>query len=186
MNEYATQAELKNWIGITDNIDDDNLDIALEAASRQVDRICGRRFYADSVATARTYTPSNDLLHVFTEDFHSTTGLVVVSNGTTLTLDTDFELVLNSVDRPYTGLRAINWLYKDSQRKTVSVTAKWGWAAVPADIKLATLILAARLFKRKDSIQGALGFGDLGAMRLSANDPDVTTLLAGYRKVMWA
>lgn len=182
-NEYATRDELKTHTSIADALDDDNLDIALEAASRHIDALCGRRFYADSVATARTYTPANDLYSVFTDDFYTTSGLVVVNNGTTLVNGTDFELTQYSTYRPYEGLVSFNALYKDKKRKTVSVTAKWGWTAVPVEIKDATLILATKLFKRKDAPQGIVGFGDMGGMRLSANDPDVTNLIAPYRKI---
>jgi hypothetical protein len=54
---------------------------------------------------------------------------------------------------------------------------------VPAAVKLATLIQATRLLKRRETPEGAMGFGDLGAVRLSGKDPDVERLLAPLKKL---
>lgn len=48
--------------------------------------------------------------------------------------------------------------------------------------KLAALILAARLWKRRDSPLGLLGGGEFGAVRLGFKDPDVELLLVGLRR----
>lgn len=49
--------------------------------------------------------------------------------------------------------------------------------------RLAALMLAGRLYKRKASPEGVAGFGDLGVVRVLADDPDVSLLLARVRKV---
>lgn len=54
---------------------------------------------------------------------------------------------------------------------------------VPAAIKLATLIQATRLMKRRDSPEGALGFADVGVIRLSGKDPDVAALLEPFKRL---
>jgi hypothetical protein len=68
----------------------------------------------------------------------------------------------------------------DSSIAAVRVTARWGWSAVPTAVKQATILLASRGFKRYDSALGVAGFGDLGAIRVSRTDPDVTALLEPY------
>lgn len=40
----------------------------------------------------------------------------------------------------------------------------------------ACLIHAARLYRRRDSIDGTLGFGDLGLVRVGRADPDIEAL----------
>jgi hypothetical protein len=66
----------------------------------------------------------------------------------------------------------------------VQVTAAWGWSADPAAVVNATLIQAARIFKRRTSPEGVVGgFQDFGAVRVSSRmDPDVMDLLAPYRR----
>jgi hypothetical protein len=51
-------------------------------------------------------------------------------------------------------------------------------------VKLAALILGARIWKRKNSPEGVLGgFQDFGAVRISSRqDPDVVNLLVDYRR----
>jgi hypothetical protein len=58
-----------------------------------------------------------------------------------------------------------------------------GWAAVPSAVKQATIIQAARIFKRLDSPLGVAGFEDLGIMRVGRGlDTDVAQLVAAYVK----
>ena len=47
----------------------------------------------------------------------------------------------------------------------------------PADVVYGAGMLAARLFRRKDNIDGVMVFGDTGAMYVRRNDPDVARLL---------
>ncbi len=68
----------------------------------------------------------------------------------------------------------------------IQVTARWGWPVVPPEITEATLLLAARLFKRKDSPGGVASFGDFGPVRISNIDVDVTNLLAPFGKQLVA
>jgi hypothetical protein len=64
---------------------------------------------------------------------------------------------------------------------TVRVTANFGFAtAVPTEIRQATMLLAARYYKRFDSPLGVAGFGDLGAMRVSRTDPDIHAILQPF------
>ena len=54
-NGYCTQNQLKGFVGIptSDSGDNDLLDDAINAASRQIDAFCGRIFYAETSASAR-------------------------------------------------------------------------------------------------------------------------------------
>jgi Phage gp6-like head-tail connector protein len=44
----------------------------------------------------------------------------------------------------------------------------------------ATLLLAARLYKRRLSSEGVAGWNELGVVRIIATDPDITRLLERY------
>ncbi len=199
-NGYTTLTAMKNFLSIVDSSDDTLLEGFIESASRSIDRIANRRFYADASASARKYRAYNDLF-VYVDDISSTTGLVVKIDDdgdgtfeTTLAINTDFlvePLTAASKDRPFTQLTMVNtsftWpifpgLFSNGLRPGVEVTAKWGWPAVPDDIETACQILTADLYKRKDSPGGILGLGDLGAIRMSPLGRDVTAMVRAYKK----
>lgn len=47
----------------------------------------------------------------------------------------------------------------------------------PADVALGANMLATRLYRRKDNIDGVMVFGDSGALYVRRNDPDIAMLL---------
>jgi hypothetical protein len=92
-------------------------------------------------------------------------------------------------NHPATRIRAVDdYLFNVLDKEaTVRVTGVYGWSAVPTAIKQATVIQAARIFKRNDSPTGIVGFGDMGAIRVGVQlDPDVKHLIDVYRKVRFA
>jgi len=191
---YITVAELAESLSLTETFADDDMAQAIDAASAEVDRRCDRTFGIDASPTTRYYTPNASLV-VFIDDLTNTTTPVVSVDlgldGTfaqSLTLNTQFMLEpLNAVADgvPFTTIRV------DAQRssayfplapRTVRVTGTFGWPAVPAGVKEATAILAARFMKRvREAPFGVAGFGiDGSAVRVSAYDPDVDALLAKF------
>jgi hypothetical protein len=199
-NGYATLTQIKGYMSISDNTDNDLLEDLIESASRSIDRIANRRFYLDATASARLYRAYSDIF-VYIDDLGSTTDLVVKTdsngNGTyskTLTLNQDYildPLTAPSLSRPYTQLTMVSntesWpifpgLTQNGLRPGVQVTARWGWPSVPDDINMACLILTADLYKRKDAPGGILGLGDLGVVRMSPLGRDVTAMVRAYKK----
>jgi hypothetical protein len=57
---------------------------------------------------------------------------------------------------------------------------------VPKPIKLATVLLAMRLYKRMDSPLGVAGVGELGVIRVSRIDPDIDAMIQPFKKVRMA
>ena len=199
-NGYATLAEIKAYMSISDTTDDSLLENLVESASRSIDRIANRRFYLDATASARLYRAYSNIF-VFVDDIGTTSSLVVAidenGNGTyskTLTLNTDYildPLTSQSLNRPFTQLTMVSntesWpifpgLTSNGLRPGVQVTARWGWPSVPDDLNMACLILTADLYKRKDAPGGILGLGDLGVVRMSPIGRDVTAMVRAYKK----
>lgn len=193
-----TSTQLKSHLNIADSTDDTVIGYAVNAANQAVVRWCGRTFDATTTASAsaRTYRPRSTTLTI-TDDFWTTTALAVKTDAgddgtyeTTLTLNTDFIVeplngMEDGVSVPYRRLLATSLLFSPYHTiPNVQVTAAWGWSAVPDDVFEATLIKAARLFKRRTSPEGVVGgFQDFGALRISSReDPDVVALLAPYRR----
>ncbi len=203
-DQYVDKDDLKTYIGISGSGQDNNIDNAINAASRQIDKVCGRYFYQDSTANAKTFTPvSNIYLEI--PDISTTTGLIVKTDTTddgsfdkTLTINTDFilrptnpKLIADaggtSYYEPYDEIRILNT--RSSERfdpsiiNNVQVTAKFGFSRVPDAIKQATLIQALRLFKRKDTQFNVFGNDETGTIELfNKMDPDAKELLKGYRR----
>jgi len=200
-NGYATLAEIKAYLSISDTTDDTLLEKLVESSSRSIDKIANRRFYADTSATTRLYRAYSDIF-VYTDDISGTSGLVVKvdedGNGTyskTVTLNTDFimdPLTASALGRPFTQLTMVSntetWpifpgLTQNGLRPGVQVTAKFGWPSVPSDVNVACLILTADLYKRKDAPGGVLGLGDLGVIRMSPVGRDVSQMVRAYQKI---
>lgn len=194
-NGYATLAEAKAYLSISDSIDDTMLESMIEAASRSIDNIAGRRFYLDASATARLYRGTNPYI-LTVDDFGSTTGLALALDTggdgtyeTTLTYNVDYVVEpFNAVaiGKPYTqitlvGGQLLPWLLPNL-RPSVQLTAKWGFPTVPEDISQACLILTADMYKRKDSVGGNLGISELGAIRMSPLGRDIAAMTRAYRR----
>ena len=192
---YATLDQLKTRMDIGDNIDDTRLGEALDSASSEIERWCQRQFNDAGAASARTYTADGySLLRV--DDFHTTVGLVVATDTgedgsyATTWASTDYQLEpLNGVvdgrpGWPYNRIRAVGsytfpllW----PRRTSVQVTARWGWAAVPAQVTEACLLIAAESFKLGDAPFGVAGFSEFGPVRVRMNSR-AQSLLTPYRR----
>jgi len=76
-NGYATLADVKAALKITDNMDDSLLEIAVESASRLIDGYTGRYFYNAGTAT-RNYA-ANDSYTVTIDDLQSLSELATTN-----------------------------------------------------------------------------------------------------------
>lgn len=188
---YASLYTVRLALGINNDTSRDALiQSACEAASRYIDDTCGRRFYADTTATARTYrlrgrayqTDEGQALMV--DDISSTSGLVVaVGYGASFSTITDYETAPDNalaLGQPITELirTAGTWSYSRFSR--VRVTAKWGFPSVPDAIAEAAKLQAMRLYRRKDSPEGVMASAEWGAVRVTRIDPDVEALIRPY------
>lgn len=189
---YATLAQVKAALRITDSVDDSLLEMAIESASRAIDQYTARNFYNAGTAV-RYYAPS-DSLNVEIDDMISLSSLQTMSDDdqvydTTWASD-DYQLeplngIVDGIAQPYNHIRAIGdyTFLTLGGEATIKVTAVWGWSAVPIQVTQATVIQASRIFKRLDSPLGIIS-GELGSMRVGSRlDPDVAQLVDSLRKI---
>lgn len=195
-NGYCTLNELKASlrIPVSDTIDDDLLELAVEAASRDIDQASERIFY--SLSDTRIFIP-RDSSNTAIDDLVSVTSIKTSTSAdgafdVTWT-SSDYQLMpLNGVAGgmtvPYDLIYAVgDYSFPQSgQEATVEVVGTWGFSSVPVAIKQATVLLSARIFKRNDSPGGVMGFGDLGIIRVGRMDPDIDKLIQPYRKIRFA
>lgn len=202
-----TAAELEGWLkagNFTGSVHDTNVTAVTAAVESSVIRYCGRSFEKIAVSSeaARVYgwTDQGSWRGIVSStcavvhDIWDITNLVVkTDDGDSGTYSTtwdsgDYQLEpLNHLEgdsySPYWRIRSVNGrTFPRGKRSGLQVTAAWGWTAVPADVKQAALIKAARVFTRQTSPQGVAGFGEFGVVRISSKtDPDVADLLQPYR-----
>jgi len=186
--EYVASADLKAYLRITDTDDDVQIDLAVTAASRAVDRYTNRQFGLLSAPEARKYTARWDKSRckwvVDIDDLMTNVGLTVAGDAAI----TDYSLRPTNADlkgKPWTQIVLNSG--GNGREDGVTVTAKFGWSDVPVAIQQATLLQASRLFKRRDAPFGVAGSPEQGSeLRLLAKvDADVEVVLGPYRR-WWA
>lgn len=178
---YCTRTEFKSYLGLkdSDTSKDVLIDWAINSATAEIDNHCRRQFNKDTTASARTYVPNRGGLSVRTHDFYDLASLEIKTMRPDGSLGnawatTDYVLEpLNGIGpdaRPGWPYRIIRPRRGLGWCEQVQVTAKWGWATVPADVKQAAFILAAANFKLNEAPFGVAGFNQgMGVVKVSSN-----------------
>lgn len=194
-NGYIELSLLKSALQIQDDIDNDFLELAINSASRQIDQMTERQFF--STTETRIFAPRDSYVCEI-DDLTTLTTLKTSTNADgvfdiTWDLSKDAQLeplngLAGGIPTPFTQIRAVDeYLFPtDNDEATVQVTGTFGFTPVPDQIKQATLILAARLSERRFSPLGVAGFGDLGAVRVSRFDADISALTDPFVKKRFA
>lgn len=167
--------------------DDEFIDAACDAAEATLNMETGREWVVASTSSARVFVPESPCL-VRIDDC---TTVVSVSNDGATVASSDYQKEpLNGRSAgmpgvPYDRLRLLGgsvW-YIDGREATVSVTATWGWAAIPARITQAALIIAKEIITNRDEVKlGLVGFSDVGGV-VARTNPIVAATIAHYRRV---
>lgn len=206
-NGYITLAEARAVLypsGHTNTSADARIEKTIEAASRAIEKYCGRRFYG--VAETRYYT-ADDGYEVTVDDLTGTPTIATDDDG-----DGVYETSWSSGDynlkygenynaaldgKPYTQIEvseAGSKNFPSSIKRGVRVYASFGYIAstsaanAPSPIHDACLITVHRLFKRHDLPLGVQGGGNaqLGGTPVVIPsitlDPDVKDLIAPYKR----
>ena len=192
--DYVELEDLKKTLRL-DGLSDLDLDIreVITTASRKAEDHCERRFWADTDANqVRYYTPSDtNILDI--DDIVTITSIKTDDSGdgtyeNTLAVNTDFirEPLNAAADgRPWERISVHptgTHFFPTSYPRSVEITGKFGWLAVPSTVKTATKLIAHRYVKRlRETPLGIAGFGMDGAVvRIMSVDPDVAELLEPY------
>jgi hypothetical protein len=190
---YATPEELAHYNGDAVATDTAELTLAVETASRSVDRACGRQFGLLDEPVARYYTARYDAgcrqWVIDTDDFGTTEGMTVETVGPQYDalLTGYLPAPVNAVvdGKVWTSLVIGSGaaVAPNASENGVRITAKWGWPEVPAAVKLATLIQASRLYARRVAPFGLAGNPEVGQVRLLDRlDVDLMTSVRPYQR----
>lgn len=163
-NGYATLDEFKIWgtsrgmSVATDTSDDSAIEDIIEAVSRYIDRQTGRRFFTTSNDETRYYT-AEDGDYVFVDD--------LTTDPTTIACDDDFTRTWGtSISTSNVDVMPLNcfldskpgtWLQMaphstqsfSTLTKGVKVVAKFGYPAVPDDLKTACLAITHNIYNAR-------------------------------------
>jgi len=200
MTTYVTATEVKDSLEITgETYADNDIDDAVEAASRVIDAYKGTRFFP--TAEVRTYTAPvlggwnySDLwmydasLSIY--DMCGLNSLTVDMDGDgvyeqTWVRDTDFYLEPNDADltsKPWNqiSLRRQGGKQWPQWQYAISLDGTFGWSTAPGQVTEAAGILANRYLKRvRETPYGMVMIGTdaLAMARLGKIDPDVAFML---------
>ena len=194
---YASLEEFKTWLSLPvedDGLNDHHLEPVLLAADRWIDQQCGRHFSLEQDAIKQYYSSAEGYLDVV--DLVAVTSIKLDTSGnrtfaTTLDAD-DYELLpyLGSDGRPAERFDQIS-IWPQSSRsfgygELVQIVGDFGYVVdggPPNEIRLASLLLASRWWKRHETPLGILGTTDLGTFeRISKTDPDIVMMLQPYSR----
>jgi hypothetical protein len=200
-NVYTTLPELKAALTIPpgDTQDDDDLQDAILVASRAVDGDCQRTFARVTETRTLQATGPYRLRLGPSMDLVSVTSLKTDADGDgtyeTTWAASDYQLLCadgtpnvnaGPEPRPYRRVKAVGAqvfpaaVWAGARTDLVQIAGVWGWPSVPDRIRRATRMAAAEVFKLRDAPFGAVGFAELGIIRVRDN-PKYLRLISDYR-----
>jgi hypothetical protein len=204
MANWASVEELRSQINKASPLSDVDLRSILTAAENTINRFCHRKdgFLAATTASARTYPGSGNGFLVIDETPEITAvGAKESYSDASFTAWATTDWIAFSGSRrfpnfnatPYTGLMInpngdYSHFFKGTQPgfPMVQITAKWGaYTTIPTELKEASIMQAARWFKRLEgAMSDALAGGELGTLLYRQSlDPDIKMILVSGRYV---
>lgn len=173
----------KAWKRVEVSTDDTVIQAAIDSAEESINQHCGRKFVLAGTATARVFASASERSSVL--EIHDCTSVTSVSDSGNVLAASAYQLEpLNGLTSfgettPYTRIRLLAGAYWSHfyGEATISVTAVWGWSALPARYTEATKILTADILDNRDIRNGVIGFTDYAGIRVREN-PVVSALLA--------
>lgn len=202
---YLTVEELKKTLKLDGrSFADRDIEIAIAAAADALDEHYGGPWTLGPAGVAHYFTPVHEQTLIELRPPLVTVSTVQLDTAgagtysTTLVRGTDFELELNGEKPalgPWNGLRMLrtglawNWEYQPWRSPypwgvdSLKITGSWGWAEVPAGVKIASSIIATRFLRRsREAPFGLVGLGPEGASIRAgaiALDPEVAFAMRG-------
>ena len=190
---YASLSDLKAYVSVTDTTDDALLTDFLSAAEKVIDAFTRRRFEASADST-RYFHALDDVqgrtLHL-DKDLCAITS---ITNGDGVAVTAGQYTTLPKAETPYYALKllassGVAWTYDDDPEDAITIVGKWAFStSAPADVKHATVRLAAFLYRQRDNSDAMAERPFMsadGVLLLPSRLPmDVQELLMPYRKVL--
>ena len=191
---YATLAEAKASLGITDSTDDAAIQSCLDAADQLINNYVDTKVGFGVTTSQTRYYTAQRFDFVLTDPIVTVTALATDINGTGNYTQTwsanDYVLAPRNAaldSRPYTEIDTSPFSTAQLNFPTgyleIKVVGTFGWPSVPAAVKQAALIQTGAIFASRTAPFGAVGSESLGGvLRMSAAlHPEARALLEAYR-----
>lgn len=191
---YATLAEFKSSIGITDSTDDTALQSVLDSADQLINNYVDTKVGFGVTSSQTRYYTATRWDFVLTDPIVTVSALATDINGdgtySQAWTSNDYVLAPRNAaldSRPYTEIDVSPFsggtLNFPTGYLEVKVTGTFGWPSVPAAVKQAALIQAGAIWSSRTAPFGVIGSEALGGvMRMSsALHPEARVLLEPYR-----
>jgi hypothetical protein len=191
---YATLAQFKAAVGITDTTDDTALQAVLDATDTLIDLYCDRKTGFGTASETRYYT-AEAYDYCLTDDLVSVTALATddLADGTystTWTAGVDYQLTPKNYALdgwPYTGIsRSAKWTknFPKTVFLGVRVQGVFGFPSVPAAVVQAEIIQCNAVWSSRTAPFSVIGSADLGGiLRMSRSlHAEAALLLEPYRR----
>lgn len=196
---YADLAALKRRMQITQADKNSDLEAALMAASVAITNETGRRYELENDRDARTFRAGrsgwtcriDDLTIADSDGVDQAPTVTTATSGRDQTYTAHSGVVItNDIQRSGVVdlLEGDTYAFPTGRGAWVKVTPAttsqgWGWGHVPAPIVEATLMLANRYHKRRNTPEGVVGFEGAGVGRIANRDMDVMELIRPYCRI---
>jgi hypothetical protein len=196
-NGYTSKNEYKERFfdeGTGDTKDDGAIESAIEAVSREIDSICGQRFFTTASNETRYFTAERRHWLRLPERIISVNTLKTDDDADrtyeNTWQNTDYDLMPYNAtldSEPYRWIETSpdgDYSFPVGIRKGVEISGKFGWSTVPKPVVEACLLGAHRLMKRMVSPLGVSASAAMGEMAVQVPklraDPDFMDLLKPY------
>jgi hypothetical protein len=186
---YATDIDVKVYLGIPESYNDDNLiSDLITRATGIIDGYTGRHFEAETVTKYFNVDQTNGkFLNLDGFDLLSITKLSNGDSAATEITSAHYRLLPRN-DNPKWAIRLddeTDWEWADDDSE-ITVAGTWGYATTaPADIEHACVRLASFLYRQKDTsadIDRPMVTGDGVTIMPSAVPADVRSILDRYKR----
>lgn len=183
---YLTVGTFKDWYKDETSVNDSLIEAAINAAETAIDNALQRRMViASGTPSERVFRPNPCSPILYFDDAKTVTS--IVENGVTLTANTDFVLEplngLSATGEAWPYYRALRYgrdWYTDGPKATVTITADWGWTAIPYEVIESCKVVAADMLSNRDMRNGLVAITEAGGVG-SRQNQTVRDMIAKYR-----
>lgn len=188
---YASAANLKVYLGISEATDDTLLGTLLTAAQAMIDAYCRQTFEA-SADTTRYFDPTTQVVGRTLFLDAPLAAITSITNGDGSTIGSTLYVKEPRNETPWHQLTlkanaTVNWNYTGAPENAITIVGKWAYSTTaPADIAQVTIRLAGYLYRQRDNA-GDLDRAIIGASGIllpAALPKDIETLLRPYRRLV--
>jgi len=188
MKGYTTIEKIENYTMTEIDISfSDQIEAYIGAVEKYIDKLTGRNFIADSVASEKTYDGEGGSKQKF-DEFVSLTKVELGEDTKTEIVLANYRIYPNNIENKSAIQLKYNYFTQGYQN--VTITAKWGYSATcPADITTAATILVAGIINPSSGPKGKIQTMTIGRYSVGYSTEEqfidlknVKVILDSYKK----